>query len=51
MPIDKVTGKRRESIAEEHILVIEKKAEGKGYREIAEITRISKSQVAEIVKE
>jgi transposase len=42
MPIDKVTGKRRETTTEEHISVIEKNAEGKSYREIAEIADISK---------
>jgi hypothetical protein len=35
---------------EERMSAIEKSAEGKSYREIAEITGISKSQAAEIVK-
>jgi hypothetical protein len=35
---------------QERILVIEKNTERKSYREIAEITGISKSQAAEIVK-
>jgi alkylated DNA nucleotide flippase Atl1 len=48
--IDKVTGKRRETTSEECISVIEKNAEGKSYREIAELTGISRSQTAEIVK-
>jgi transposase len=52
MPIDKVTRKECETTTEEHISIIEKKnAEGKSYREIAEITGISKLQAAEIVKE
>jgi hypothetical protein len=38
MPIDKVTRKKRETTTEECISVIEKNAEGKSYREIAEIT-------------
>jgi hypothetical protein len=37
MPIDKVTGKRHGTTVEERISVIEKKAEGESYREIAEI--------------
>jgi hypothetical protein len=51
MPIDKVTGKRRETTAEERISVIVKKAEGKSSREIVEITGISKSQATKIVEE
>jgi transposase len=51
IPIDTVTGKRRETIAEERVSVIEKKAEGKSYREIAEISGISKSSITEIVRE
>jgi transposase len=51
MPIDTVTGKRRETIIKGRISVIENNPEGKSYREIAEITRTSKLQAAEIVKE
>jgi transposase len=51
MPIDKVTRKRYETITEERISVIEKNAEGKNYREIAEIAGISKLQAADIMKE
>jgi DNA invertase Pin-like site-specific DNA recombinase len=51
MRIDKVTRKGRETTTEERISIIEKNAEGKSYREIAEITGISKLQAAEIMKE
>jgi transposase len=51
MPIDKVTGKRRETTTEERISVIEKNAEGKSYLEIAEIAGVLRSRVAGIVKE
>jgi transposase len=51
MPIDKVTRKRRETTTEERISVIEKNAEGKSYREIAEIAGISKLQAADVMKE
>jgi hypothetical protein len=51
IPIDKTTGKSRETTAEERISVIEKKVEDRSCREIAEITGILKSQAAEIVKE
>jgi hypothetical protein len=51
MPIDKVARKRRENTTEECIPVIEKNAEGKNYREIAEIAGISKLQAADIMKE
>jgi hypothetical protein len=51
MPIDKVTGKRRETTTEECISVIEKNAEGKSYRDIAKITGIPMSRAARIVKE
>jgi hypothetical protein len=37
MLTDKVTGKSRETTTGEHISVVEKSAEGKSYREIAEI--------------
>jgi transposase len=51
MPIDIITGKRRETTTEERISVIEKNAEGKSCREIAEITCVLGSQAAGIVKE
>jgi DNA-binding NarL/FixJ family response regulator len=51
MPIDKVAKKRRETTTEERISVIEKHAEGKTYREIAETAGISKLQAADIMKE
>jgi DNA-binding NarL/FixJ family response regulator len=51
MPIDKATRKRYETITEERISVIEKNAEGKSHREIAEISGISKLQAADIMKE
>jgi DNA-binding NarL/FixJ family response regulator len=46
MPIDKVTIKGRGTPTEERISVIEKNAEGKSYREIAETADISKLQAA-----
>jgi hypothetical protein len=50
MPIDKLTRNRRETTTKEHISVIGQNAEGKSYREIAEIAGISKLQAA-IMKE
>jgi transposase len=51
MPIDKATRKRRETTTEERISVIGKNAEGKSYRDIAEIAGISKVKAADIRKE
>jgi hypothetical protein len=47
----KVTRKRRETTTRERTSVIEKTAEGKSCREIAEIAGIPKLQTADIMKE
>ncbi|KAA8911562.1 hypothetical protein FN846DRAFT_935575 [Sphaerosporella brunnea] len=44
MPIDKATGKRRESTIEERVEVIAKRAAGKTFTEIAQETGVSRAE-------